>query len=112
MALKDLAASFLAIDRDRRVAGALPGGVALLLFELRFEHREVLGETWHSWIPLVYSSVTLLAGLSTAPSEHQNVVVTGSTGTGKTYVACASRSRRAARGTAPSTGEPPGSPTS
>ena len=63
MALKDLAASFLAIDRDRRVAGALLGGVALLLFELRFEHREVLGETWHSWIPLVYSSVTLLAGL-------------------------------------------------
>lgn len=38
------------------------GGVALLFFELRFEHREVLGETWRSWIPLVYTGVTLLAG--------------------------------------------------
>ena len=51
------------IDRDRRLVAALLGGVALLLCELRFEHREVLGETWHSWIPLVYTTVTLLAGL-------------------------------------------------
>ena len=54
---------FPAIERDRRVTAALLGGIALLLCELRFEHREVLGETWHSWIPLVYCSVTLLAGL-------------------------------------------------
>ena len=39
------------------------GGVALLLCELRFEHREVLGETWRSWIPLIYAAVTLLGGL-------------------------------------------------
>jgi hypothetical protein len=25
--------------------------------------REVLGETWRSWIPLVYASVTLVGGL-------------------------------------------------
>lgn len=49
-------------DRDQRIAGAVLGGVALLLFELRFEHREVLGETWRSWIPLVYAGVTFLAG--------------------------------------------------
>jgi hypothetical protein len=49
-------------DRDQRMAAAVLGGVALLLFELRFEHREVLGETWHSWIPLVYTGVTSLAG--------------------------------------------------
>jgi hypothetical protein len=48
--------------RDQRIAAAVLGGVALLLFELRFEHREVLGETWQSWIPLVYTGVTSLAG--------------------------------------------------
>ena len=41
---------------------ALLGGALLLLCELRFEHREALGETWHSWIPLVYAAVTLFAG--------------------------------------------------
>jgi hypothetical protein len=30
-------------DRDRRIAAFLVGGAAFLLFELRFEHREVLG---------------------------------------------------------------------
>ena len=60
MAIKTLMA---AIDRDQRIAAALLGGVLLLLFELRFEHRAVLGETWRSWIPLIYSAVTLLAGL-------------------------------------------------
>ena len=49
-------------DRDRLIAAAVLGGIALLLFELRFEHREVLGETWRSWIPLVYAGVTLVAG--------------------------------------------------
>ena len=44
-------------------AAALLGGMALLLCELRFEHREVLGETWRSWIPLIYTAVTLLGGL-------------------------------------------------
>ena len=51
-----------AVDRDRRIAAALLGGVALLLSELRFEHREVLGETWRAWIPLIYTAVTLLGG--------------------------------------------------
>jgi hypothetical protein len=63
MAIRRLAAAWSAIDRDRRISAALLGGVALLLFELRFEHLEVLGETWRSWIPLIYSAVTLLAGL-------------------------------------------------
>src|SRR5260370_22356691 len=50
-------------SRDQRIAAAVLGGVALLLFELRFEHREVLGETWRSWIPLVYTGVPSLAGV-------------------------------------------------
>jgi hypothetical protein len=49
-------------NRDQRIAALLVGGAAFLLFELRFEHREVLGETWRSWIPLVYCGLTLLAG--------------------------------------------------
>src|SRR5512140_247597 len=56
------AMTWRAADRDRRIAAALLGGVALLLGELRFEHREVPGETWRSWIPLIYTAVTLLAG--------------------------------------------------
>jgi len=63
MALRHLAASWSAVDRDRRFATVLLGGVVLLLCELRFEHREVLGETWRSWIPLIYAAVTLLGGL-------------------------------------------------
>jgi hypothetical protein len=51
-------------SRDQRIAAAVLGGIALLLFELRFEHREVLGETWRSWIPLVYAGVTALAGVA------------------------------------------------
>ena len=50
------------MNRDQWLAAALLGGVALLFLELRFEHREVLGETWRSWIPLVYAGATLLAG--------------------------------------------------
>lgn len=50
------------LDRDRRLVAALLAGAAFLLTELRFEHREVLGETWRSWIPLVYAAVTLVAG--------------------------------------------------
>jgi hypothetical protein len=52
----------LAADRDRLLAAFLVGGAAFLLLELRFEHREVLGETWRSWIPLVYCASTLVAG--------------------------------------------------
>ena len=49
-------------DRDQLLAAAVLGGAASLLLELRFEHREVLGETWRSWIPLVYCGLTLAAG--------------------------------------------------
>jgi hypothetical protein len=52
-----------ALERDRRLAAALLGGVALLLCELRFEHREVLGQTWRSWVPLVHAAATLVIGL-------------------------------------------------
>ena len=47
---------------EKRIAGVLLSGAAFLLVEVRFEHREVLGETWRSWIPLVYCASTLLVG--------------------------------------------------
>jgi hypothetical protein len=50
------------IEGDRRIAAAVLGGVAILLLELRYEHREVLGETWRSWVPLLYATITLVAG--------------------------------------------------
>jgi hypothetical protein len=39
--------------------------------------------------------------------EHQQVLVTGATGTGKSFIACALPTRRAAAATAPSTAGPP-----
>src|SRR3954465_4516851 len=50
------------MNSDRGLAAFLVGGAAFLLFELRFEHREVLGETWRAWIPLIYCGMTLVAG--------------------------------------------------
>lgn len=47
---------------NERVVAAVLGGAALLLAELRFEHREVLGETWHAWLPLGYAALLLLGG--------------------------------------------------
>lgn len=35
---------------------------AMLLLELRFDHRNVLGEQWQSWLPLIYSGTMIVAG--------------------------------------------------
>ncbi|HEX4385737.1 MAG TPA: hypothetical protein VH083_22410 [Myxococcales bacterium] len=51
--------------KDRLLLSILLGGLAMLVVELRFEHREALGETWHAWIPLAYAAATLLAGAVT-----------------------------------------------
>lgn len=48
----------------RRIAAALLGGAALLMAEVRFEHREVLAETWHAWIPLAFLGLLLAAGVT------------------------------------------------
>ena len=48
--------------RERTLAALLVGGAALLAVEVRFEHREALGETWRAWIPLVYAVSLLVLG--------------------------------------------------
>lgn len=40
----------------------LLAGLGLLLVEVRFEHQAVLAKKWQSWIPLVYTSIMLIAG--------------------------------------------------
>ncbi len=40
----------------------LLGGLALLLCEIRFEHREVLAERWHAYLPLAYAEMMLPVG--------------------------------------------------
>ena len=50
------------LSLNEQVIAALLGGAALLLVELRFEHREVLGETWHAWIPIGYLTILVVAG--------------------------------------------------
>ncbi len=44
------------------IVAALLGGASMLLVELRFEHREVLGETWRAWLPLVYAALLIVGG--------------------------------------------------
>jgi hypothetical protein len=44
------------------IVAALLLGAVLLLVEVRFEHREVLGQTWVAWIPLVCAALLAVAG--------------------------------------------------
>jgi hypothetical protein len=48
---------------EKRIAAALVGGAAFLLVEVRFEHREVLGETWQGWIPLICAALLIVGGI-------------------------------------------------
>ena len=47
---------------EERVVAALVAGSALLLAEVRFEHREVLGETWRAWVPLGCGALLMVGG--------------------------------------------------
>jgi hypothetical protein len=49
----------------------LLGALSLLLMEIRFEHREALGEAWQSWIPLVYCSAMLVLGAVALTRWHR-----------------------------------------
>lgn len=48
---------------EKRIAAALLGGAIFLLVEVRFEHREVLAETWRGWIPLACAALVIAAGV-------------------------------------------------
>jgi hypothetical protein len=50
---------------------SLLGALALLLVEIRFEHREALGEAWQSWIPLFYSGGMLALGAAALARWHR-----------------------------------------
>jgi hypothetical protein len=49
-------------ETDKAIALGVLGGAAFLLADIRFEHREALGETWAAWIPLAYAALLLVAG--------------------------------------------------
>jgi hypothetical protein len=44
------------------IVAALLLGAALLLVEVRFEHREVLGETWVAWLPIGCAALLVVGG--------------------------------------------------
>jgi hypothetical protein len=48
---------------EKRIAGVLISAAAFLLVEVRFEHREVLGETWRGWIPLAWAALVIATGV-------------------------------------------------
>ncbi len=52
------------------VVGLL-GALSLLFVEIRFEHREVLGEAWQSWIPLLYCGAMLALGAAALTRWHR-----------------------------------------
>lgn len=55
--------SFDSASKFRRaIVAVLLGGILVLMLEIRFEHREVLGERWESYVPLVYCAAMLLFG--------------------------------------------------
>jgi len=43
---------------NKLIALAALAGMAMLMIEIRWVHRKVLGEKWESWIPLVYVGVS------------------------------------------------------
>ncbi len=49
----------------------LLGALSLLLLEIRFEHREALGEAWQSWIPLLYCGAMLALGAAALTRWHR-----------------------------------------
>ncbi len=49
----------------------LLGALSLLLVEIRFEHREALGEAWQSWIPLLYCGAMLVLGAVALTRWHR-----------------------------------------
>jgi hypothetical protein len=49
----------------------LLGALSLLLVEIRFEHREALGEAWQSWIPLLYCGAMLALGVAALTRWHR-----------------------------------------
>jgi cytochrome c oxidase assembly factor CtaG len=50
---------------------SLLGALSLLLMEIRFEHREALGEAWQSWIPLLYCGAMLALGVAALTGWHR-----------------------------------------
>ena len=52
------------------VVGLL-GALSLLLVEIRFEHRETLGEAWQAWIPLFYCGGMLALGAGGLARWHR-----------------------------------------
>jgi hypothetical protein len=56
---------------SKLMAISLLGALSLLLMEIRFEHREVLGEEWPSWIPLVYCGAMLVLGAAALSRWHR-----------------------------------------
>ena len=47
---------------NRLIVLILLGGLAMLLIDIRWEHRVELGRQWETWIPLVYIGLMLVAG--------------------------------------------------
>jgi hypothetical protein len=53
----------LRLPLPRQWVLGLLGGAAMLLAEIRFEHRLVLAQTWHAWIPVLFAALLFALGV-------------------------------------------------
>jgi hypothetical protein len=58
---------FRSLTVNEIFVAALLLGAALLLAEVRFEHREVLGGSWLPWIPIGCAALVVVAGAIALP---------------------------------------------
>jgi MFS family permease len=49
---------------NKALVAALIGAFAFLLLDIRYEHRNVLGEEAAAWIPILFSAACVLLGLA------------------------------------------------
>lgn len=55
--------SILLWSLNRIIVLLLLGGLAGLMIDIRWEHREELVRQWEAWIPLAYVALMLIAGI-------------------------------------------------
>jgi len=68
------------MDAEESVVAGVLGGAAMLLAEIRFEHREVLGETWVAWLPIAYAALLLVAGREVLRALFAAAILVGTLG--------------------------------
>ncbi len=63
--------------RERTVLYLLAGGFLLTAIEVRYLHREVLGEHWQAWVPVAYGALGTAVAIVAAASAKARRLAAG-----------------------------------